>query len=63
MRCLIEAAEHDGIVMMAEIAMRRALSHGELKPEPRTAQEMSRAAVAASASRRETRTIEVVTST
>jgi hypothetical protein len=28
MRCLIDAAEHGGIVMMAEIAMRRALSHG-----------------------------------
>jgi hypothetical protein len=32
MRCLIEAAEQDGIVMMAEIAMRRALSPGQPKP-------------------------------
>ena len=36
MRCLIEAAEHDGIVMMAQIAMRRALSHDDQpKPTPK----------------------------
>jgi len=34
MRCLIDAAEHGGILMMAEIAMRRALSHGRPKPAP-----------------------------
>jgi len=32
-RCLIEAAEHGGITMLAEIAMRRALSH-EDRPKP-----------------------------
>jgi len=35
MRCLIEAAENDGIVMMAEIAMRRALYPGQPKPAPK----------------------------
>jgi hypothetical protein len=34
MRCLIDAAEHGGITMMAEIAMRRALSHGRPRPAP-----------------------------
>jgi hypothetical protein len=34
MRLLIDAAEHGGIVMMADIAMRRALSHGQPRPEP-----------------------------
>ena len=34
MRCLIDAAEHGGIVMLAEIAMRRALAHGRPRPEP-----------------------------
>jgi hypothetical protein len=29
---LIDAAEHGGIVMMADIAMRRALAHGQPKP-------------------------------
>jgi len=35
MRCLIDAAENDGIVMMAEIAMRRALYPGQPKPAPK----------------------------
>lgn len=34
MRCLIDAAEHGGIVMMADIAMRRALAHGRPRPAP-----------------------------
>jgi hypothetical protein len=39
MRCLIEAAENDGIVMMAEIAMRRALFHDDRpKPTPQARQ-------------------------
>jgi hypothetical protein len=31
---LMMAAEHSGIVMMAEIAMRQALAHERPKPEP-----------------------------
>jgi hypothetical protein len=34
MRCLIDAAEHGGIVMMADIAMRRGLAHGRPRSEP-----------------------------
>jgi hypothetical protein len=34
MRCLIDAAEHGGIKMLAEISMRRALSRGRPRPEP-----------------------------
>jgi hypothetical protein len=34
MECLISAAEHGGIVMMARIAMSRALNHGEPDPVP-----------------------------
>jgi hypothetical protein len=34
MRCLIDAAEHGGIVMLADIAIRRALAHGRPRPEP-----------------------------
>jgi hypothetical protein len=34
MRLLIDAAEHGGIVMVADIAMRRALSHGQPRPAP-----------------------------
>jgi hypothetical protein len=33
-RCLLDAAEHGGIVMVADIAMRRALSHGQPRPAP-----------------------------
>jgi hypothetical protein len=33
MRRLIDAAERDGVVMFAEIAMRKALSHGRPRPE------------------------------
>ena len=31
---LLSTAEHGGIVMLAEIAMRRALGHGRAKPTP-----------------------------
>jgi hypothetical protein len=34
MECLISAAEKGGIVMMARIAMLRALNHGESDPAP-----------------------------
>jgi hypothetical protein len=34
MECLIAAAEKGGIVMMARIAMLRALNHGEPDPAP-----------------------------
>jgi hypothetical protein len=34
MRCLIETAERDGILMLADIGMRRALGHGREKPAP-----------------------------
>jgi len=34
MRCLIDAAERGGIVMLAEIAMRRALAYGRPRPAP-----------------------------
>jgi hypothetical protein len=33
---LLSAAESGGIIMMAEIAMRRALGHGQPKPPPET---------------------------
>ena len=35
MECLISAAEKGGIVMMARIAMLRALNHGDTDPAPR----------------------------
>jgi hypothetical protein len=34
MRCLIDAAERGGIVMLADIATRRALGHGRARPAP-----------------------------
>ncbi len=34
MECLISAAEKGGIVMMARIAMLRALNHGDPDPTP-----------------------------
>ena len=34
MRCLISAAEDGGIVMMARIAVARALNHGKPDPAP-----------------------------
>jgi hypothetical protein len=36
MRCLIDAAEHGGIVMLADIAVRKAFSHGLAQPGPAT---------------------------
>jgi len=36
MRHLMSAAEHGGIVMLADIAMRQALSHGREQPTPAT---------------------------
>ena len=33
-RLLLDAADHGGIVMMARIAVQRALNHGKQAPEP-----------------------------